>query len=45
MDFLDDAQQPRCPKCGTVLQTQGAGFVCRPCGLTVIGSITSAVSE
>lgn len=39
VDFLDDAGQPRCPECQTVLQSVGANFVCRPCELTVIGSI------
>lgn len=40
-DPLDDAQQPRCPECRTVLVDAGAGFACRSCGLVFLESMPS----
>lgn len=42
VDPFDDAQQPRCPECGTVLQTAKRGFVCRACDLAFVDAIAVA---
>jgi hypothetical protein len=39
VDPFDDAQQPRRPECGTVLQTTWRGFVCRACNLAFADAI------
>lgn len=32
MDPFDDAQQPRCPECGTVMRDVPGGWKCGGCG-------------
>jgi tRNA(Ile2) C34 agmatinyltransferase TiaS len=36
IDPLDDAQQPRCQTCGTVLRPAGHGLWCGGCDVVVI---------
>jgi len=44
LDVLDDAAQPRCPQCGTVMHSANGGFLCRGCPLwlRVIGRSAGA---
>lgn len=42
VDPFDDAQQPRCPECGTVLETARRGYVCRACNLAFVDAIAIA---
>jgi tRNA(Ile2) C34 agmatinyltransferase TiaS len=32
-DLFDDAAQPKCPECGTVLSDVDGGYECKTCGL------------
>ncbi|ALJ22021.1 hypothetical protein AOA12_19855 [Microbacterium sp. No. 7] len=41
-DGLDDAQQPRCPECGTVLVEFQRALQCRWCELIFVGGATLA---
>lgn len=40
-DGLDDAQQPRCRECGTVLVNLRRGYHCRGCDLVFLDGIPS----
>lgn len=42
-DGFDDAQQPRCPECGTVLTSLRRGFVCCTCDLVFVDAMPSSV--
>lgn len=42
VDPFDDAQQPRCPECGTVLETAKRGYICRACSLAFVDAIVIA---
>ncbi len=39
MDPLDDARQPTCPNCGTVLHESGHGYWCRGCRLVYLPTV------
>jgi uncharacterized Zn finger protein (UPF0148 family) len=41
MDELDDATQPRCPECGTVLHDMTGALVCRSCNLVFLPHLAS----
>jgi hypothetical protein len=36
IDALDDAQQPRCPHCGTVLRDDRGGYWCAGCDIVTV---------
>ena len=41
MDVFDDAAQPHCPECGTVLRSLRRGFTCDACLLVFLGTFPS----
>lgn len=39
MDVLDQAAQPTCPKCGTVLRDAKTGYVCVECNQAYLPNV------